>query len=121
MPNRRVERINGLLRQEISALISREIKDPRLGVVVSITQVRTALWSHWSRRQPRGSRMSSVVRFKIMRDGTARGIEVEEKSGNSLFDYAALSAVRGSTPFPPLPDDFPERSLKVHVEFKRAT
>ena len=42
MPNRRVERINGLLRQEISELISREIKDPRLGVVVSITQVQTA-------------------------------------------------------------------------------
>lgn len=42
MPNRRVERVNVLLRQEISLLISRAIKDPRLGVVVSITQVRTA-------------------------------------------------------------------------------
>ena len=42
MPNRRVDRVNGLLRQEISELISREIKDPRLRVVISITEVRTA-------------------------------------------------------------------------------
>ena len=40
--SRRVERINGLLRQEISQLLAREIKDPRLGGVISITQVQTA-------------------------------------------------------------------------------
>ena len=40
--SRRVDRINGLLRQEISQLLAREIKDPRLGGVISITQVQTA-------------------------------------------------------------------------------
>jgi ribosome-binding factor A len=40
--SRRTDRINGLLRQEISQLLSRQIKDPRLGGVVSITQVKTA-------------------------------------------------------------------------------
>ena len=39
---RRVDRINGLLRQEISELLSRQIKDPRLNAVVSITEVRTS-------------------------------------------------------------------------------
>ena len=40
--SRRVDRINGLLRQEISEFIVREIKDPRLRGVISITQVKTS-------------------------------------------------------------------------------
>jgi ribosome-binding factor A len=40
--SRRIDRINVLLRQEISELLSREIKDPRLGGVISITQVKTS-------------------------------------------------------------------------------
>ena len=39
---RRVDRINGLLRDEISQLLSRQIKDPRLAGVISITEVRTS-------------------------------------------------------------------------------
>jgi ribosome-binding factor A len=42
MSSRRIDRINGLLRQEISELLSREIKDPRLEGVISITQVKTS-------------------------------------------------------------------------------
>ena len=40
--SRRTDRINGLLRQEISQLLSRQIKDPRLHGVISITQVKTS-------------------------------------------------------------------------------
>ena len=39
---RRIERVNELLRQEISLLLARQIKDPRLRVVISITRVRTS-------------------------------------------------------------------------------
>ena len=38
---RRIDRINELLRQEISLLLARQIKDPRLNGVISITQVKT--------------------------------------------------------------------------------
>ncbi len=40
--SRRVDRINGVLRQEFSLLLSRQIKDPRLNAVVTITQVETS-------------------------------------------------------------------------------
>ena len=40
--SRRVERINEQLRQEISQLLLRQIKDPRLSGVISVTQVLTA-------------------------------------------------------------------------------
>lgn len=39
---RRLDRINVLLRQEISQLISTELKDPRLSDIVSITRVDTS-------------------------------------------------------------------------------
>ena len=39
---RRTERINMLLRQEISQVLSWELKDPRLSGVVSVTKVETS-------------------------------------------------------------------------------
>lgn len=42
MSSRRIDRINGLLREEISQLLLREIKDPRLKGIISITQVKTS-------------------------------------------------------------------------------
>ena len=39
---RRIERVNGLLRQEISDLIASQVNDPRLRGIITITQVRAA-------------------------------------------------------------------------------
>lgn len=38
----RIERVNHLIRQEISELLQRQVKDPRLGGFVSITEVITS-------------------------------------------------------------------------------
>ena len=40
--SRRIERVNELVRHEVSNLISTELKDPRLGHIVSVTEVDTA-------------------------------------------------------------------------------
>ena len=42
MPTRRTNRVNDLLREELSDLIQRQVKDPRLAVIVSITEVVTS-------------------------------------------------------------------------------
>jgi len=39
---RRAERVNELLREEISAIVQRQMKDPRLGGLISITAVETS-------------------------------------------------------------------------------
>lgn len=39
---RRIERVNEQLRQEISQLLLRQIKDPRLGGIISVTRVNTS-------------------------------------------------------------------------------
>lgn len=39
---RRMERVNGLLREEIAGLLASQVNDPRLRGIITITQVRTA-------------------------------------------------------------------------------
>jgi len=41
MPHR-IERVNNLIRQEISELLQRQVKDPRLGSLVAVTEVSTS-------------------------------------------------------------------------------
>ena len=38
----RIERVNSLIRQEISQLLQRQIKDPRLGNFITVTEVSTS-------------------------------------------------------------------------------
>ncbi len=37
----RIERVNSLIRQEISQLLQRQVKDPRLGNFITVTEVST--------------------------------------------------------------------------------
>ena len=39
---RRIERVNNLIRHEISEMLQRQVKDPRLGNFISITEVSTS-------------------------------------------------------------------------------
>lgn len=39
---RRMERVNGLLREEIAGLLASQVNDPRLKGLITVTQVRTA-------------------------------------------------------------------------------
>jgi ribosome-binding factor A len=42
MANRRIQRINGLIRDELAVLLQREVKDPQISGLISITEVETA-------------------------------------------------------------------------------
>ncbi|NLO90941.1 MAG: TonB C-terminal domain-containing protein, partial [Elusimicrobia bacterium] len=83
-----------------------------------ITQVRAALWNEWSTRMPSAGAISTVVGFRIQRNGKIEGVKVDKSSGNKLFDFAALSSAEQAAPFPPLPSDYKDSALDVHVEFK---
>lgn len=83
-----------------------------------ITQVREALWNSWTERMPSGGTLRCTVKFVITRGGEIKSLSVEKSSGNRLFDNAAESSARAAAPFQPLPSDFPDDRLTVHVEFK---
>lgn len=82
-----------------------------------LARLRSALWSQWSERMPRGG-ATCTISFIIARGGSVSEIGVSERSGDSDFDYAAMAAVQAAAPFPPLPDDFSDPTLKVHVRFQ---
>ncbi|MCK4936468.1 MAG: TonB family protein [Elusimicrobiales bacterium] len=83
-----------------------------------ISLVRNSLSNKWMTKMPSSGDMRAVIFFSIKRDGTIKNLKVEKTSGNRLFDNAALSSVESAAPFDSLPDDFIEKKLSVHVEFK---
>ena len=64
---------------------------------------------------PPGTR--ARVGFVILKSGRVEGIRLEESSGNSSFDRAALRALYAANPLPPLPPAYGKPSLTVHLSF----
>lgn len=83
-----------------------------------ISLIRNALSNEWMTKMPSSGTMRAVIRFDIIRDGSLKKLKVDKSSDNRLFDNAALNSVKSSAPFEALPDDFREKKLSVHVEFK---
>lgn len=59
-----------------------------------------------------------VVRFTIARDGTIVDPIVEKTSANQTLDFAARRAVIIAKQLPPLPAQFPNPTLTVHLAFQ---
>jgi TonB family protein len=53
----------------------------------------------------------------INRRGEISGSQISKSSGDQLFDQLALRAVLYANPLPPLPNGFPDDTLKVHMKF----
>jgi TonB family protein len=83
-----------------------------------LRQVHGKISERWEGQARDGSQPQVV--FEIARDGKVRALAVEKSSGNPLYDQAALRAVSDATPFPPLPEDFKEPLLRVHLRFDYA-
>lgn len=58
-----------------------------------------------------------VVRFRVLRSGQVRDLELETSSGNASLDTSALRAVRQSLPLPPFPNLLTEPSLDLRYRF----
>jgi TonB family protein len=69
----------------------------------------------WNQNQGMSGRV--IVKFTIRRDGTLTNIELEQGTGNYLLDTEARRAVIYTRQLPPLPAQFTEPSLTVHLAF----
>lgn len=58
-----------------------------------------------------------VVYFEVSSDGTIRNVRLEDDSGSTIFNESAINAVISTRKLPPLPKEFSEDYLKVHLEF----
>lgn len=70
----------------------------------------------WKRGENRQA-ARALVYFRVERSGRVSGIELEESSGDFLFDRAALRAIADASPLPPLPDGYTSDYLGVYFDF----
>lgn len=73
----------------------------------------------WYKPRTAGVSVDAVVYFRIGRGGRITNVELAQSSGSTAYDHAALRAVMGASPMPPLPRGFRKESLGVHFTFLR--
>ncbi len=79
--------------------------------------VRQQILRNWNPPQMGMQARTTAVHFVIERDGTVRRPTLLSGSGSGLLDREALRAVQATHRLPPLPREFPSRSLGVTFEF----
>lgn len=88
------------------------------GWYLSVIQGKVS--SNW--RQPSSRLLGedsflTVVSFRIRRNGSIEVVTVRRSSGRPTVDQSAVKAVRDSSPFPELPNDYMEEYLDVTIDF----
>jgi TonB family protein len=79
-----------------------------------LVQMSTLVTRSWDQNQ--GVVGSTTMIFTILRDGTIQAPSVEIPSGFLALDNSALRALQ-TTRLPPLPAQFPNSTLTVHLRF----
>lgn len=70
----------------------------------------------WNPKQGAGGQ--AVVKFTIRRDGTLTNVELTQSSGQALLDLESRRAVHNADGrLPPLPREFTEPQLTIHLTF----
>jgi len=83
-----------------------------------LRQVLQKVEDRWQ-TQNRSSEPAQKPRIfvEIRRDGSIAPPHIEQSSGSSFYDRAALRAITEASPFPPLPADWANPSLRVLFNF----
>ena len=77
-------------------------------------QMRLAILRGWDQNQ--GVVGSTTMKFTIARNGAVQSPQVELPSGFVALDNAAVRALQLAR-LPPLPPEFPNQTLTVHLRF----
>jgi TonB family protein len=80
-----------------------------------LAQMVQKIRQNWNANQGAGGQ--PVIKFTIRRDGMLTNVELEKSSGQDLLDLEARRAVIKTMQLAPLPREFPESSLTVHLTF----
>ncbi len=64
--------------------------------------------------------LKTVVYFEIDQNGNIYNVRLEDDSGNETYNETTIRAVASAGKLPPLPQEFSNDYLKVHLEFLTA-
>ena len=60
----------------------------------------------------------TIVSFQLNRSGRIENVKIEQSSGNSFYDQAALRAIYEADPLPPWPEGLHMDSLRIYFRFE---
>jgi protein TonB len=80
-----------------------------------IEQMVNAVHRNWAQNQ--GSVGTVMMKFTIQRNGVIDAVQVERASGITALDLASQRALLVTRQLPPLPAQFPNQTLTVHMRF----
>ena len=78
----------------------------------------TDVWEEPSWISANAGGAKAVVVFRIHRDGAVSKVLLAIPSGMTMLDKSAVQAVEAANPLPPLPAEFKDAFLDVHLEFE---
>lgn len=81
-------------------------------VLLMVERIR----ANWNSRTEVGG--ATMIKFTIQRDGQITGVSVLKSSGFAALDINAQRAVLVTRTLPPLPDQFPNSTLTVDLNFE---
>ncbi len=82
-----------------------------------VEQLLSLIGANWFKPES-AEGTSCVISFRVMRSGQVTDVKVDSSSGVSYYDRAAARAVYAANPLPPLPPDYRNESLGVHLKFQ---
>ncbi len=80
-----------------------------------LTQMVDLIRNNWNPNQ--GASGLVQLKFTVRRDGTLTDVEIEKSSNISLLDLESQRALAKTKAIPPLPREFTENTLTVHLNF----
>lgn len=82
-----------------------------------VQQLVSLIGANWFRPDVSDGTVCTVS-FRIERSGQVADVKVEVPSGVSYYDRAAVRAVYAANPLPPLPNEYQNDQLGVHLRFR---
>jgi TonB family protein len=86
-----------------------------------LAQILMIVKNNWLAVIPESARLGEQGRcsivFDILKDGSVPRLELVSSSGKRPLDLAAISGIKSSTPFPPLPAEFTGNDLLLQFNF----
>ncbi len=77
-----------------------------------------SLWKRPTRDAVKKDTATTLISFRVYRDGHIESIRMKESSGSKIMDDSALQAVRAADPLPPLPEGFKGRYEDLAILFE---
>ena len=81
-----------------------------------LSQMTDLIRRNWNPNQ--GASGEVLMKFTIRRDGTVENVQVEKGSGNPMLDLESQRALLKTRVLPPLPREFTENTLTIHLGFE---